>query len=137
MNRRLPNIINSLIDNIIVAKDEELGNELEESLDTVIQSIDEYDSLNTVMNVLLQLMKSDDHRKRAITASRLANFFAHSDVDYSRYNQDIIRALLISFDDRDRDVVKTAWAALSEFTKKLKKEEMEALVPSTRHRYNK
>ncbi|KAI1734156.1 armadillo-type protein [Xylaria scruposa] len=132
MNRRLPNIINSLIDNIIDAKDEELGNELEESLDTVIQSIDEYDSLNTVMNVLLQLMKSDDHRKRAITASRLANFFAQSDVDYSRYNQDIIRALLISFDDRDHDVVKAAWAALSEFTKKLKKEEMEALVPSTR-----
>ncbi|KAI0855068.1 armadillo-type protein [Xylaria cubensis] len=132
MNRRLPNIINSLIDNIIEAKDEELGNELEESLDTVIQSIDEYDSLNTVMNVLLQLMKSDDHRKRAITASRLANFFAQSDVDYSRYNQDIIRALLISFDDRDRDVVKAAWTALSEFTKKLKKEEMEALVPSTR-----
>ncbi|KAI0426327.1 armadillo-type protein [Xylaria sp. FL1042] len=132
MNRRLPNIINSLMDNIIDAKDEELSNELEESMDTVIQSIDEYDGLNTVMNVLLQLIKNDDHRKRAITASRLANFFAHSDVDYSRYNQDIIRALLISFDDRDRDVVKAAWAALSEFTKKLKKEEMEALVPSTR-----
>ncbi|KAI0197898.1 armadillo-type protein [Astrocystis sublimbata] len=132
MNRRLPNIINSLMDNIIQSKDEELGAELEESLDTVIQSIDEYDSLNTVMNVLLQLMKSDDHRKRAITASRLANFFSESDVDYSRYNQDIIRALLISFDDRDQGVVKAAWAALSEFTKKLKKEEMEALVPSTR-----
>ncbi|KAI0813480.1 armadillo-type protein [Xylaria sp. FL0064] len=132
MNRRLPNIINSLMDNIIDTKDEELRTELEESMDTVIQSIDEYDGLNTVMNVLLQLMKNDDHRKRAITASRLANFFAHSDVDYSRYNQDIIRALLISFDDRDSDVVKAAWTALSEFTKKLKKEEMEALVPSTR-----
>ncbi|KAI1345881.1 armadillo-type protein [Xylaria sp. FL0043] len=132
MNRRLPNIINSLMDNIIDTKDEELRKELEESMDTVIQSIDEFDGLNTVMNVLLQLMKNDDHRKRAITASRLANFFAHSDVDYSRYNQDIIRALLISFDDRDNDVVKAAWAALSEFTKKLKKEEMEALVPSTR-----
>ncbi|KAI0410972.1 armadillo-type protein [Xylaria grammica] len=132
MNRRLPNIINSLMDNIIDTKDETLSSELEESMDTVIQSIDEYDGLNTVMNVLLQLMKNDDHRKRTITASRLANFFAHSDVDYSRYNQDIIRALLISFDDRDRDVVKAAWTALSEFTKKLKKEEMEALVPSTR-----
>ncbi|KAI1178029.1 armadillo-type protein [Nemania sp. FL0916] len=132
MNRRLPNIINSLMDNVVDGKDETLGSELEESLDTVIQSIDEYDGLNTVMNVLLQLMKSDDHRKRAITASRLANFFTYSDVDYSRYNQDIIRALLISFDDRDREVVKAAWTALSEFTKKLKKEEMEALVPSTR-----
>lgn len=132
MNRRLPNVINSLMDNIINAKDEELSRELEEAMDTVIQSIDEYDGLNTVMNVLLSLMKNDDHRKRTITASRLANFFAHSDVDYSRYNQDIVRALLISFDDRDHDVVKAAWAALSEFTKKLKKEEMEALVPSTR-----
>ncbi|KAI1291589.1 armadillo-type protein [Xylaria venustula] len=132
MNRRLPNIINSLMDNIIDAKDEELSHELEESMDTVIQSIDEYDGLNAVMNVLLQLIKNDDHRKRAITATRFANFFAHSDVDYSRYNQDIIRALLISFDDRDRNVVKAAWTALSEFTKKLKKEEMEALVPSTR-----
>lgn len=132
MNRRLPNIINSLMDNIIETKDEELGVELEESLDTVIQSIDEYDGLNTVMNVLLQLTKNDDHRKRAITATRLGNFFAHSDVDYSRYNQDIIRALLISFGDSDHNVVKAAWAALNEFTKKLKKEEMEALVPSTR-----
>ncbi|KAI1126637.1 armadillo-type protein [Nemania abortiva] len=132
MNRRLPNVINSLMDNVIDTKDEELRSELEEALDTVIQSIDEFDGLNTVMNVLLQLMKNDDHRKRATTASRLANFFAHSDVDYSRYNQDIIRALLISFDDQDREVVKAAWAALSEFTKKLKKEEMEALVPSTR-----
>ncbi|GAP85739.1 putative translational activator GCN1 [Rosellinia necatrix] len=132
MNRRLPNIINSLMDNIVDVKDEDLSGELEESLDTVIQSIDEYDGLNTAMNVLLQLMKNDDHRKRAITAMRLANFFTHSDVDYSRYNQDIIRALLISFDDSDRDVIKAAWAALNEFTKKLKKEEMEALVPSTR-----
>ncbi|KAI0388978.1 ARM repeat-containing protein [Xylariaceae sp. FL0594] len=132
MTRRLPNIINSLMDNIVDATDEELRAELEDALDTVIQSVDEYDGLNTVMNVLLQLARNDDHRKRAITASRLANFFAHSDVDYSRYNQDIIRALLVSFDDRDREVVKAAWTALSEFTKKLKKEEMEALVPSTR-----
>ncbi|KAI1331652.1 ARM repeat-containing protein [Xylariaceae sp. FL0255] len=133
MNRRLPNIINSLVDNIIQTKDEDLRADLEESLDTIIQSIDEYDGLNTVMNVLLQLVKHDDHRKRAIAATRLANFFIHSSVDYSRYNQDIIRALLVSFDDRDKDVVKTAWSALSEFTKKLKKEEMEALVPSTRN----
>ncbi|KAI5921018.1 armadillo-type protein [Camillea tinctor] len=132
MNRRLPNIINSLMDNIIDANDGELQNELESSLDTVIKSIDEYDGLNTVMNVLLQLVKNDDHRKRAVTASRLANFFTSSTIDYSRFHQDIIRALLISFDDRDTAVVKAAWTALSEFTKKLKKEEMEALVPSTR-----
>lgn len=132
MNRRLPNIINSLMDNEINCKEEELRVDLETSFDTVIQSIDEYDGLNTVMNVLLGLLKHDDHRRRASTARHMGNFFAAASVDYSRYNQDIIRSLLNSFDDSDMDVVKAAWAALSGFTKKLKKEEMESLVVSTR-----
>jgi hypothetical protein len=132
MNRRLPGIINSLMDNIINCTDEELREDLHNSFDTVILSIDEYDGLNTMMNVLLQLIKHEDHRRRSATAKHLANFFASAEVDYSRFNQDIIRALLISFDDRDSEVVKAAWSALSQFTKKLKKEEMEALVQSTR-----
>ncbi|KIL96130.1 hypothetical protein FAVG1_00872 [Fusarium avenaceum] len=132
MNRRLPNIINSLMDNEINCKEDGLRDELATSFDTVIQSIDEYDGLNTVMNVLLQLLKHEDHRRRSATARHLGNFFTAASVDYSRYNQDIIRSLLNSFDDRDEDVVKAAWAALSAFTKKLRKEEMESLVISTR-----
>ncbi|KAH6613600.1 armadillo-type protein [Chaetomium sp. MPI-SDFR-AT-0129] len=132
MNRRLPNIINSLMDNIVNCTEDDLQGDLDASFDTVILSIDEYDGLNVVMNVLLQLIKHEDHRKRAATGRHLAKFFASADVDYSRYNQDIIRALLISFDDRDTAVVKSAWSALHEFTKHLKKEEMEALVQSTR-----
>jgi hypothetical protein len=132
MNRRLPNIINSLMDNEINCEDDGLREELATSFDTVIQSIDEYDGLNTVMNVLLQLLKHEDHRRRAATARHLGNFFTAASVDYSRYNQDIIRSLLNSFDDRDADVVKAAWVALSAFTKKLRKEEMESLVISTR-----
>ncbi|KAJ4411345.1 translational activator of GCN4 [Neurospora sp. IMI 360204] len=132
MNRRLPSIINSLMDNIINSTDDTLREELDDSFDTVILSIDEYDGLNMVMQTLLQLLKHDDHRRRASTAFHLAKFFASADVDYSRYNQDIIRSLLLSFDDRDMDVVKSAWSALSEFTKKLKKEDMENLVISTR-----
>ncbi|KAF5555633.1 translation activator GCN1 [Fusarium phyllophilum] len=132
MNRRLPNIINSLMDNEINCDDDGLREDLATSFDTVIQSIDEYDGLNTVMNVLLQLLKHEDHRRRAATARHLGNFFAAASVDYSRYNQDIIRSLLNSFDDRDADVVKAAWVALSAFTKKLRKEEMESLVVSTR-----
>lgn len=132
MNRRLPNIINSLLDNEINCTEDGLKDDLVKSFDTVIQSIDEYDGLNTVMNVLLGLLKHDDHRTRAATARHLCTFFTAATVDYSRYSQDIIRNLLNSFDDSDADVVKSAWAALAEFTKKLKKEEMETLVPSTR-----
>ncbi|EFX04322.1 heat-like protein [Grosmannia clavigera kw1407] len=132
MNRRLPHILNSLMDNVIETTDEQLRADLETSFDTVVQSMDEHDGLNTVMNVLLQLLRHEDHHKREAVARRLAVFFAKAHVDYSRYNQDLIRALLISFDDRDQDVVRSAWGALSELTKRLKKEEMEALVGSTR-----
>lgn len=132
MTKRLPSILNSLMDNIISCKDDELHTDLESSFDTVILSIDEFDGLNTAMSVLLALVKHDDHRRRAAVNYHLAKFFAAAGIDYSRYNQDIIRALLISFDDRDLEVVKAAWTALNEFTKKLKKEEMEALVFSTR-----
>ncbi|CAK7263041.1 translational activator of GCN4 [Sporothrix epigloea] len=132
MNRRMPHIINSLMDNIINCDDDELRVDLDASFDTVILSIDEHDGLHTVMNVLLQLLRHEDHRKRAATARHMAVFFAQADVDYSRYSADLVRALLISFDDRDKDVVRSAWSALSELTKKLRKEEMEALVASTR-----
>jgi hypothetical protein len=132
MNRRLPNVINSLLENEINSTEDELRVELEKSFDTVIQSIDEYDGLNTVMNVLLGLLKHEEHLWRAATARHMTAFFSAAAVDYSRYNQDIIRSLLNSFDDTDGEVVKAAWAALTAFTKKLKKEEMESLVPSTR-----
>ncbi|CAI4214985.1 unnamed protein product [Parascedosporium putredinis] len=132
MNRRMPHIINSLLDNIVTCKDESLKQDLHDSFDTVLLSIDENEGLHTVMNVMLLLLKHDDHRRRAAAAFHLGRFFDVSEIDYSRYNQDIIRALLSSFDDGDLDVVKAAWASLSQFTKKLKKEEMENLAPSTR-----
>ncbi|CAL3971329.1 unnamed protein product [Diplocarpon coronariae] len=132
MTRRLPSILNSLMDNIIVCEDDELRADLDASFDAVVLSIDEFDGLNTAMSVLLALVKHDDHRRRAATDYHLAKFFGSATVDYSRYNQDIIRALLISFDDSDKEVVKAAWTALSGFTVRLKKEEMEALVYSTR-----
>lgn len=132
MNRRLPHILNSLLDNEVNCTDPELRPELETSLDTVIQHIDEYDGLNIVMSVLLQSLKHDDHRRRAATARHLGSFFTAASVDYSRYNQDIIRSLLNAFDDGDMDTVKASWASLTEFTKKLRKEEMESLVISTR-----
>ena len=132
MTRRLPAILNALMDNIIVSKDDALRSELEDSFDSILLSMDEYDGLNTAMSVLLALVKNNDHRKRASVNVRLSNFFAKSDIDFSRYHQDLIRVLLISFDDSDKDVIKAAWLALSELTKRLKKEEMESLVFSTR-----
>ncbi|KAL6242628.1 translational activator of GCN4 [Rhinocladiella similis] len=132
MTRRLPAILNSLADNIVTCKDEEVLEELNEAFDAVLSSVDEYDGLNTAMSVMLAMVKHDDHRRRAVAATHLASFFASATVDYSRYNQDLIRVLVISFGDRDQSVVKAAWSALSQLQSHLRKEEMETLVGSTR-----
>jgi hypothetical protein len=133
MTRRLPNILNTIMDNVIATKDEDLREELESSFDKVLLSVDEFDGLNTAMSAMLGLSKHDDERRRARADLHLAKFFAESEVDFSRYYPDLIRALLVSFDDGDKEVVKAAWTALSTLTtKRLRKEEMESLVISTR-----
>lgn len=132
MTRRLPTVLNTLMDTIVICKDDASRSDLEDSFDTILSSVDEFDGLNTAMSVMLSLVKNNDHRKRATANLRLSKFFATVNVDIARYHQDLIRVLLISFDDSDADVVKSAWMALSELTKRLKKEEMEALVLSTR-----
>jgi hypothetical protein len=132
MTRRMPTILNSLMDEIISTKDEEHRLELSSSFDTILVSVDEFDGLNVVMSVMLNLMKHDDHKRRANAANHLANFFSNAEIDFSRYHQDLIRVLLISFDDRDANVVKAAWSALSKLTSSMRKEEMELLVVSTR-----
>lgn len=128
MTRRLPAILNSLMDGIIETKDDELRDELTKAFDTVLVSVDEFDGLSVAMNVMLTLMKHDDHLRRSNAAIHLATFFQEAEIDYSRYYQDLIRVLLISFDDRDKNVVKAAWTALSQLTSHMRKEEMELLV---------
>jgi hypothetical protein len=148
MTRRLPVIINALLDSTTMSSSAPSSTaagpgpgttattdnaaDLEQALDTVLLSVDEHDGLNTAMSVLLQLLKHDDHRRRAAVATRLGRFFAAASVDYSRYHQDIVRSLLVSFDDSDATVVAAANSALGELVRRLRKEEMEVLVVSTR-----
>ena len=132
MSRRLPAVLNALMDSIIVTKDKELKAELETSFNLILLSADEFDGLNTIMSIMLALIKNDDHRRRANSALRVGDFIAKAEVDFSRYYPDLIRVLLLSFNDGDLEVVKAAWTALSELMKRLRKEEMESLVISTR-----
>jgi hypothetical protein len=130
--RRLPTILNTLLDEIISTKDEDLRAELGDTFDTILISVDEDDSLNTAMSVMLTLMKHEDHRRRAKAASHLAKFFSNTEIDISQYYPELIRVLLISFDDNDQHVVKASWEALNQLTSHMRKEVMEALVIPTR-----
>ena len=132
MTRRLPTILNALMDDMISTKDDEHRAELTNAFDTILVSVDEYDGLNVMMNVMLSLLKHDDHLRRANSAMHLHKFFSNAPLDYSRYHQDLIRVLLISFGDNDAGVVKAAWTALSGLTSHMRKEEMEVLAVPTR-----
>lgn len=132
MSRRLPNILNSLMDSLLAAKSDDEREELDSAFNVVLISVDEFDGLNTAMSTMLAMVKHNDHRRRANAAAHLARFFDTTEVDYSRYHQDLIRVLLLSFDDPDTTVVKNAWTALSKLTTHLRKEEMESLVVPTR-----
>ncbi|KAJ5888776.1 hypothetical protein N7495_008817 [Penicillium taxi] len=132
MTRRLPNILNTLMDGMIETTDEGLQEELANAFDTVLVSVDEYDGLNVAMNVMIGLVKHDDHHRRAKAALHLNKFFSDADLDFSRYYPDLIRVLLVSFDDRDPQVVKAVWTALSGLTSHMRKEEMEVLAVPAR-----
>ncbi|KAF2088533.1 ARM repeat-containing protein [Saccharata proteae CBS 121410] len=136
MSRKLPAILNGILDSIVNSKDPEVQEELNASFHTVLVSVDEYDGLTTAMSVMLALTKHDDEKKRRAADAHLAKFFAEAEIDISRYYPDLIRALLVAFNDSDKEVVKAAWEALSELTKRLRKEEMESLVISTRQVLN-
>ncbi|EAS35557.2 translational activator GCN1 [Coccidioides immitis RS] len=132
LTRRLPNILNTLIDNSLSTKNEKLRPEINSAFDTVLNSVDEFDGLNAAMNVMITLMKHEDHHKRAAAANRLSSFFGKTTLDISRYYPELVRVCLISFDDYDTNVVAAAWEALSQLTSHMRKEEMEVLVIPTR-----
>ncbi|KAL2824646.1 armadillo-type protein [Aspergillus cavernicola] len=132
MGRRLPTILNTLMNNIISCKDDDQREELDAAFSTILVSVDEYDGLNVMMSVMLAMIKHDDHTRRALAANHLKKFFSDADIDFSRYHPDLIRVLLVSFDDSDKEVIKAAWGALSGLTSHLRKEEMEVLSVPTR-----
>ncbi|KAF2402490.1 translational activator [Trichodelitschia bisporula] len=132
LTRSLPKVFNALMDNLIECEDPELREELSTAFDVVLSSVDADEGLSTAMSAMLGFIKHDDHRRRSEACRHLTTFFEQVEIDATRYYPDLIRALLLSFDDRDTEVVKTAWAALNALTKRLRKEEMESLVVSTR-----
>ncbi|KAL1954209.1 hypothetical protein VTO42DRAFT_1527 [Malbranchea cinnamomea] len=132
ISRRLPTILNALVDNVITTKEDDLREELSDALDKILANVDEDEGLNTALVVMQGLLKHDDHLKRAKAATHLGRFFVKTEADFSQYYPDLIRILLISFDDGDIEVVKAAWEALSKLTSRMRKEEMETLVIPTR-----
>ncbi|ANB15743.1 Gcn1p [Sugiyamaella lignohabitans] len=126
--KRLTSILNALVDALTRDRDESIS----EALDTVVLSVVHEEGVHPLMQHLLSLAKNEQISKREITFRHMVLFFEQSTLDYSMYIQDWLSLLINALDERDENVVKAAWAALSVLVKKLSKEDMEKLVRPTR-----
>nr|CAG8471118.1 10487_t:CDS:10 [Entrophospora candida] len=132
LNKRLTNILSALMTSLGTETDEAIISELKETERALLLSIDETDGLQTLMMMLFESVKSDDPVKRSCSCDVLALFCNENKMDISRYIPEWIRVLILLLDDRQDDVVKSAWNALNSVTKNIKKDDLEQLVTTVR-----
>ncbi|GEQ70755.1 hypothetical protein JCM33374_g4434 [Metschnikowia sp. JCM 33374] len=128
---RLASIINTLLQAVIDTKENGTPQELEEvqeAFDKTLLSIDSDQGVHPVMQQLMSLVKHQDPAKRAAICERLAVFFPETTLDYSIYVQDIVSQLIYYLGDKDQNVVKGVFEALSALVKVQDKSVLEQLV---------
>lgn len=128
---RLASIINTLLLAVIDAKENGTSEEIEEvqdAFDKTLLSIDSDEGVHPVMQQLMSLVKHQDPAKRAAICERLAVFFQETTLDYSIYVQDIVSQLIYYLGDKDQNVVKGVFEALSTLVKAQDKSVLEQLV---------
>lgn len=127
---RLGSIINTLLQAVIDAKNgtPEEQTEVKEAFDKILLSIDDEAGVHPVMLQLMSLIKHQDPVKRAAICDRLGVFFANTTLDYSIYVQDLVSQFILSLGDKDEDVVKGVFEALSSLIKAQDKQSLEKLV---------
>lgn len=128
--KRLTSIINAFFDALVSSVDD--LEQIDQALDTVLLSVVHEEGTHILMQHLLSLAKNEDSRKREATFRHMALFFKESPLDYSVYTQDWVSICIYALDERDENVVKSAWSALSTLVGKLSKEELERLVKTAR-----
>lgn len=128
---RLGSIINTLLLAVILAKQTGTPEEQEEvndAFDKILLSIDGNSGVLPVMQQLMSLIKHQDLAKRAAVCERLGVFFANTTLDYSVYLQDLVTQFILALGDKDADVVKGVFEALTSLIKVQDKQSLERLV---------
>lgn len=128
---RLGSIINTLLLAVISAKQSGTPEEQEEvndAFDKILLSIDGQSGVLPVMQQLMSLIKHQDSAKRAAITERLGVFFANTTLDYSVYLQDLVTQFILALGDKDPQVVKGVFEALTSLVKVQDKQSLERLV---------
>ncbi|EPX70624.1 translation elongation regulator Gcn1 [Schizosaccharomyces octosporus yFS286] len=130
LNRRLPSILNALMESILVAKDDVLQS-LEESVDTIVLSIKDQEGLAVLMAHLYSFTENEDYKKRLFAAKHMLTFFQNSKLDYFRFVPDWISHLVRLFEDRSSEVIAAAVAAQNALTSSMRKDRIESVISVT------
>ncbi|EPY51785.1 translation elongation regulator Gcn1 [Schizosaccharomyces cryophilus OY26] len=130
LNRRLPSILNALMESILVAKDDNLQS-LEEAVDTIVLSVKDQDGLTVLMAHLYSFTENEDYKKRLFAAKHMLTFFQNSKLDYFRFVPDWISHLVRLFEDRSTDVIAAAVAAQHALTSSMRKDRIESVINIT------
>ncbi|CAG8500654.1 3053_t:CDS:10 [Acaulospora colombiana] len=132
LNKRLASILTALMTSLNVESDENTIAELKETERALLLSVDNAEGLQTLMIMLFEAAKSDDPAKRAGACDIVAIFCSETKMNFSRYSSEWIHVLVLLLDDRQQEVVISAWNALNAVTKSIKKDELEQLVTPVR-----
>ncbi|KAG0169361.1 translational activator of GCN4 [Apophysomyces sp. BC1015] len=137
LNRRLTTIISALVESSVIVTDEETREQLSNTIQTLLLSIDDEDGLDTLMTTLQEYVRDSDGKTRACACEIVATFFSESQLDALAYVPDWLHVLILLQSDPVPEVVPAAWKALSAVTKSVSKEEYEELVVPVRRSVSK
>ncbi|CCJ29913.1 unnamed protein product [Pneumocystis jirovecii] len=124
----LSTIINALIDTLIFDIDESTELEIKNAINNVLLSIDDNEGINILIPIMFGLVKHENWKKQVLACQHMVYFFESTKQDYSKYFEECIYTFLSLFNDKNEEVVKSAWKAQNAFIMALKKEDMETLV---------
>ncbi|OAV93029.1 hypothetical protein PTTG_02828 [Puccinia triticina 1-1 BBBD Race 1] len=126
--RYISKVVDSLRSSWCAEADEEVRDAIDSSLRVIFGSLDELDSINSLMMHLLEVAKSPTPSKRVDGCDLFGIFCASNTSDRSEYDVLWIRQLVSSLDDPVLEVVNSAWLAMDEMVKAMPKTQMDVLV---------
>lgn len=131
LNKRMKPIVTGLMESIISMKDSADVLELDKALQSIIGTVHDEESLNTMMALMLEIGKGDSWQKRVLSFDKFGSFLTETRIPFTDYAPDLVRMFIAAFDDNHNEVVKASMESLTSLTKSLKKDDLDDLVAAT------
>ncbi|CAO3648342.1 unnamed protein product [Cunninghamella blakesleeana] len=151
LNKRLTSILDALIESRVLLltpgsnetydeldeeEKESTIEQLKQTSEALMLSIEDDEGLEALMDYLIQAVKDDTPQRRSVACDMVANFFSESQETESEIITermgDWISALILLLNDHDLQVVQSAWNALTSVVKSMDKEQYEEYVSTSR-----